>query len=110
MEHHWEFNVYSKHARAEILVDTLFFKHKYLTSPIVAPEDTVVEVTSNSNSTKSEQMELLKQLGKVFNKIAEKNSQEGANKQPKNNGIKTYNKETQPSADVTQPRVKINTP
>ena len=47
-------------------------------------------------------MELLKQLGKVFNKIAEKNSQEGANKQPKNNGIKTYNKEPQPRVAVPQ--------
>ena len=70
MEHHWEFNVYSKHARAEILVDTLFFKHKYLTSPIVTPEDTVTEatkrltdaVTSNSKITESEQMESLQKL------------------------------------------------
>ena len=47
----------------------LLFKHKYLTSPIVTPEDTAVEsakrltdvVTANYNSTKSEQMELLEQ-------------------------------------------------
>ena len=61
-----------------MIFDALFFKHKYRTSPIVTPEDTVVEsakgqidsVTANSNSTKSEQMELLKQLARVFKKIA----------------------------------------
>ena len=48
----------------------LLFKHNYLTSTIMKPEDTVVEVskiltdavTANSKSTDSEQMELLKQL------------------------------------------------
>ena len=64
MEHHQAFKVYSKHTRSEIIVDTLFFKHKYLTSPIVTPEYTAVEynkiityaVTANSNSTESEQI------------------------------------------------------
>ena len=64
MEHHWAFNVYSKHTRAEIIVGTLFYKQNYLTSPIVDPEDTVVEatkglteaVTAISKSTESEKM------------------------------------------------------
>ena len=59
MEHHRALNVYSKHTAAEIIVDTLLFKHKYLTSPIVTLEDTVVEaakiltyaVTANSKVT-----------------------------------------------------------
>ena len=59
MEHNRALNVYRKHTRAEIIVDTLFFKHKYLTSPIVKLEDTVVEaakiltyaVTANSKVT-----------------------------------------------------------
>ena len=80
MEHHRYFNMYSKHTRAEIIVDTLLFKHKYLTSPIVTPEDTVTEaakrltyaVNANYNSNKSVKMESLKQLVKVFKKIAEK--------------------------------------
>ena len=62
MEHHQDFNVYSKQTGAEIIVNMIFFKHKYLTSPILTPVDTVVEatkiitdsVTTNSNSTKSE--------------------------------------------------------
>ena len=68
MEHHGYFNVYSKHIRAERIVDMLFFKHKYLTSPILTPEYKVGEdvkrltdaVTANSNSTESAQMKSLK--------------------------------------------------
>ena len=77
--------------------------HKYLTSPILISVDTVVEaskglkesVTANSKSTKSEIMVSLKQSAKVFKKIAEKKAQEVADKKPKNNDIKTYNKEPQ---------------
>ena len=98
MEHHREFSVYSKHTRADRIVDTLFSKHKYLTSPIVIPQYIVVEaaqriteaVTANSKGAKSEKIVSLKKLAKVFKKIAEKNSQNLADKQLKNNGIKTY--------------------
>ena len=77
--------------------------HKYLTSPILISVDTVVEaskglkesVTANYKSTKSEKMVSLKQSAKVFKKIAEKKAQEVADKKPKNNDIKTYNKEPQ---------------
>ena len=62
MEQHRAFNVYRKHTRYERIVDTLLFKHKYLTNPIVTPEYTVTEaakrltyeVTANSKSTESE--------------------------------------------------------
>ena len=33
MEHHWCFKIYNKNLRAESIADTLYFKHKYLTSP-----------------------------------------------------------------------------
>ena len=97
MEQHQDFNMYSKHTRAKIIVDTLFFKHKYLTSPIVTPKEKFVEsskiitdaVTANSKSTKSEQ--------------------EAADKQPKNNSIKTYNKDPQPRVYVPQTRVESTT-
>ena len=64
MEHHRSLNVYRKDKRAERIVNTLFFKHKYLTSPIVASKDTVVEaakkiidvVTANSKIKDYEQM------------------------------------------------------
>ena len=83
--------MYSKHTRSERIVDTIFFKNNYLTSPIVTLEDTVVEspkrltyeVTYNSKSTEFEQMDSLKQLTNVFKKIAEKNAQEVSDKQPK---------------------------
>ena len=99
MEHHRSFNVYSKHTWSERIVDTLFFKHEYLTSPIVAPEDTVVKtdqrlieaVTAKYKGAKSEKNVSLKQLIKLFKTIAEKNSQEVVDKQLKKNGIKMYN-------------------
>ena len=64
MEHHRSLNVYRKDKRAERIVNTLFFKHKYITSPIVASKDTVVEaakkiidvVTANSKIKDYEQM------------------------------------------------------
>ena len=37
MKHHRALNMYSKHTRAEGIVNTLFLKHKYLTSPMVTP-------------------------------------------------------------------------
>ena len=115
MEHNKDFSVCSKYKRAKRVVNTIFFKHKYLASPILTPEDTVIEaakrltdaVAANSNSTKYEQMESLKRLGKVFKKIADKNVQEVADKQPKNNSIKNYNKYPQQRVSVLQPRVEI---
>ena len=91
MEHHRAFNVYSKHIRSERIVDVLFFKHKYLTSIIVTPEDIVAEpakiltdaVTANSKSTDSEQMESLKPLAKHLGKLQRIPNQKGADKQPK---------------------------
>ena len=118
MEHHRAFNVYSKHKRSERIVDTLLFKHKYPTSPIVTQEDTDIEstkrltyeFTANSNSTESVKIESLEKLAKVFKKLAEKNAQKVADKQPKNNSIKTYNKESQPRVAFPQPRVERTTP
>ena len=85
---------------------------------MLTPEDAVVEsskrlidaVTANSNSTESEQMEPFKELANVFKKIVEKNAQEVVDKQPKNNSIKTYNKEPQPRVAVPQPMVESTTP
>ena len=118
MEHHRSFNVYSKHTRSERIVDTLLFKHKYPTSPIVTQEDTDIEstkrltyeFTANSNSNESVKIESLEKLAKVFKKLAEKNAQKVADKQPKNNSIKTYNKESQPRVAFPQPRVERTTP
>ena len=42
LEHHRTFHVYSKRTRATRIADTLYFKHKYLTSLTVMPEDAVV--------------------------------------------------------------------
>ena len=77
MEHHRSLNVYRKDKRAERIVNTLLFKHKYLTSPIVTPEDAVVEsakkltyaVTAKSKSTESEQVEYKKNWQKCLRKL-----------------------------------------
>ena len=80
MENHRYFNVYSKHTISERIFDTLFFKHKYLTSPIVRPEDTVAEyfkrltyaVTTKSNTTESEQIESYNNWRKCLRKLQRK--------------------------------------
>ena len=62
MKHHRALNVYRKHTRYERIVNLILFKHKYLTSPIMTPEDAVVEsakrltyeVTANHKSNESE--------------------------------------------------------
>ena len=64
MEHPRAFIAYRKRTRAEIFVNTLLFKHKHPTSPILTTEDTVTQtakiltdsVTANSNITNSEQI------------------------------------------------------
>ena len=53
---------------------------------------------------------IVKTIGNSFKITADKNSQEVADKQPKNNRIKTYNKYPQPRVSVPQPRVEITTP
>ena len=85
MEQHRYLNVYIKHTRYERIFDMLFFKHKYLTSPIVTPEDTVVEstkglkytVTAKSKSTDSKYMESVKNWQTFLRKLQRKNTRSG---------------------------------
>ena len=51
LEHHRCFNLYNKETRAERISGTVFFKHKFLTSPIITPEDRVVDAAQELTST-----------------------------------------------------------
>ena len=42
LEHHRYFIVYSKFTRSTRIANTVYFQHKYLTSPSITPEDAVV--------------------------------------------------------------------
>lgn len=77
LEHHRAFIVYSKQTRATQIADTLYFKHKYLTTPAVTPEDAVVAAAQQltnalkgNTSSDSEHFENLKTVAKVFEDIA----------------------------------------
>ena len=50
MEHHRCFNMYNKDTRSERVTGTIFFKHKYLTDPVIAPEDLVVAAAQQLTS------------------------------------------------------------
>ena len=45
------FRKYISNTRAEIVSDTVFFKHKYLTQPTINPEDAVMTATKELNNT-----------------------------------------------------------
>ena len=53
MKHHCYFLVYSKMARAKHIVVTLYFKHKYHTSPSMTPEESVVKAVQQMQYTLS---------------------------------------------------------
>ncbi|KAL7526429.1 hypothetical protein ACHAXR_001484, partial [Thalassiosira sp. AJA248-18] len=89
MEHHRCFKIYNKTTRAERIADTLFFKHKYLTSPSVTPEDAVVaaaqqlaQAIGGNSKGENKAMTALKEAAKLFENIAQENKE---NKNSNNN-------------------------
>ncbi|KAL7527505.1 hypothetical protein ACHAXR_001989 [Thalassiosira sp. AJA248-18] len=94
MEHHRCFKIYSKITRAERIADTLFLKHKYLTSPTVTPEDAVIAaaqqftraISGNSNG-ENKAMAALKEVAKIFEDIANDNKKKATTTTHKNSNI-----------------------
>ena len=69
-EHHRCFRVWVKKTKAERVSDTIFVKHKYLTQPIITPEDAVIQAASDLKQAitgfvpkSNESRKALKQLG-----------------------------------------------
>ena len=82
MEHHRCFKIYNKATQTERIADTLFFKHKYLTSPSVTPEDAVVAAaqqlaqTIGANSKgENKAMAASQEAATLFENIAQENKE-----------------------------------
>ena len=117
MEHHRCFNVWVKATRAERVTGTIFFKHKYLTDPIITPEDTVVAAAQQLTnalqgnvSGSNEQLEALKGVAKLFEDIAANKSQLAHENEITNNGIRTHPTTPIPRVDAPLPRVEEEEP
>jgi hypothetical protein len=78
MEHHQCFKIYVTKIRATRVSDTVFFKHQYITNPMVSPESLVVAAAQQLTSALkgnilagNETAEALKKVSELFTKIAE---------------------------------------
>jgi hypothetical protein len=77
MEHHRCFRVYITQTRATRISDTVFFKHQYITNPIVSPESHMVAAAQQLTialqgniPTGNKTAEALQKVSKQFTKIA----------------------------------------
>ncbi|KAL7530483.1 LOW QUALITY PROTEIN: hypothetical protein ACHAXR_003517 [Thalassiosira sp. AJA248-18] len=97
MEHHCCFKIYNKTTRAERIADTLFFKHKYLTSPSITPEDAVVaaaqqlaQAIGGNSKGENKAMAALKEAAKLFENIAQENKENATTSSNNNNNTSTH--------------------
>jgi hypothetical protein len=96
MEHHQCFKIYVTKTRATRVSDTVFFKHQYITNLTVSPESLVVAAAQQLTSTLkgnilagNETAEALKEVSKLFTKIAEAKANVAKAKEQKNR-IRTH--------------------
>ncbi len=76
-EHYWCHIMYVKNTRSERVSDTVHFKHKYITQPTRMPEATIVKANNDltqalkekRNKKGTEQIEALKKIDKLLNKV-----------------------------------------
>jgi hypothetical protein len=78
MEHHRCFKIYVSKTRATRVSDTVFFKHQYITNPVVSPESLVVAAAQQLTTALkgnipagNETAEALKKVSALFTKTAE---------------------------------------
>jgi hypothetical protein len=78
MEHHRCFKIYVSKTRATRVSDTVFFKHQYITNPVVSPESLVAAAAQQLTTALkgnipagNETAEALKKVSVLFTKIAE---------------------------------------
>ncbi len=77
MQHHQCFWVYIAKTRATRISDTVFFKHQYITNPMVSPESYVIAAAQQLTTALkgnilagNKMAEALKKVSKLFTKIA----------------------------------------
>jgi hypothetical protein len=83
MEHHRCFKIYVTKTRATRVSGTVFFKHQYITNPVVSPESLVVAAAQQLTTALkgnipacNETAEALKKMSDLFTKIAEAKAKE----------------------------------
>ncbi len=76
------FKIYSKKTRTKQIADTLFFNHKYLTSPVVTTVDRIVSVAKQLTAAAAgiskgelKDMKNLREFTKLFHQIAAQNKE-----------------------------------
>ena len=75
-EHYRCHRIFCKKTRSERISDTVFFRHRYLTQPIVTPEDQVIKAVGDlasalraqPNDEGSNEMSVLRRLDSILNK------------------------------------------
>jgi hypothetical protein len=78
MEHHQCFKVYVTKTRATRVSDTVFFKHQYISNPMISPESLVVAAAQQLTTALkgnipagNKTAEALQKVSELFTKIAE---------------------------------------
>jgi hypothetical protein len=77
LEHYRCHVIYVKKTRSERVTDTVHFKHKHITQPTIAPEDTIVKALNDltqalkerRNKKGTEEIEVLQKMDKILQNL-----------------------------------------
>ncbi len=114
-EHYRCHEVYVKHTRSTRISDTIHFKHKHITAPLLTPEDTIVKAMSDLTEALRERRntkgvmehEALQKLDELMNKIP---IPQTTRTQSTTKRRVTFDPTTKPAAEMQQtPTVCIET-
>ena len=104
-------NLFAKSTRAERVSDTVFFKHRYLTQPIVSPEDTIVAAAQQlttalkGNAKDHKELEALTKVADLSEEIARDKAEIVRKGQLTSNGIQQYAEASPRVEENVSPRV-----
>ena len=79
-EHYQCFRIYKKETKTEIISDTVYFRHKYITMPTVTKADEVIRAardlskairTNSPSQSQATNYEDLKKISKIFDEVAQ---------------------------------------
>ena len=79
-EHYRCFRIYKKETKTEIISDTVYFRHKYITMPTVTKADEVIRAardlskairTNSPSQSQATNYEDLKKISKIFDEVAQ---------------------------------------
>lgn len=98
-EHYRSYKFFKKYTQEEAIMDTMFFKHKYLTNPTITLEDQVIQAAQDLTKViwknllvqkeKKTTLNDLEHLSKVFTQAAQSNGKQTRVQNPKDNSKQT---------------------